>query len=70
MSERTAKLIAEKLESMDIGQAESDARAALALARTNLDAALEAMAMVRSAHASPAYVRAYTDVMLIGLTRE
>jgi hypothetical protein len=60
MTERTAKLIADKLETMDTANGEHDARVALKLTASQ---ALEALALVKAPSAPAAYVRAYTEVM-------
>lgn len=62
MSERTAELIAAKLEAMDTANGEHDARVALAM--DTVERQLEALAMVRSPSAPAAYVVAYCDTML------
>ena len=60
MTERTAKLIADKLETMDTANGEHDARVALTLTR---ESQLEALALVKAPSAPVAYVRAYTEHM-------
>jgi hypothetical protein len=68
MNERTAKLIAKKIEAMDTANAEHDVAVALKLDTER--ARLEALALVKSPSAPATYVRRYTDLMLLALTGE
>ena len=71
MTERTQeqieKLLAERMQWRDEANAVHDAKLALTM---ELEGRLSSMALVKSPAAPLAYVRAYTDFMLLAVTAE